>query len=563
MPKSNSNKINIIPIAGSLKNLKQAFVRECTEEEKGEFIAYVDQKGETFDVSITLNTKGELMKHSCDCIQTIAFCEHKEALLQFIMHGKEKSIPEKRKKKQSPTEILLNQLDPEALKLWLIQLLTKNKDLELSFIKHFSPNNHEFTPMEVQELTNKVVKAVVKNKRKLEAGEVKKIVDLWTEVHEPILTHYYNYVNEENAFNNFHSIIDSCEQVLQRVITSSNRIASYLEKLILEAKNSITNQKDDLVWEKSIAYFLPHLFYPYDEMRMRYFVLLEALEGQGNSERNKKYAHILLNILVNRRKNKEIRQHSRSFTFLVFNNLEKYSTLDDYIQYFKPIEYENKFNEKLIDWHIHKGQYDLAEKYCLEQIQGNYQDHYNIPYLQLLKKIYIILKDDLKLVQILKTLFPLTFHFQDYLEILNKTQNLSEQTAFRNRILGLARNLSSRNNHEATQFSMELLSFEKKYSKMIEYLNYHMKLSLILTYAGEMIQADRVKFLLKILEISNYQYFNSFTEVPSLDNYFIQIKDILNKHFTPSELKKEIDNAYKKGVNRISTTLEKLLSKPE
>lgn len=71
-----------------LKNAAKNMVRECDEIEKGQFQAYVDEEKTSFDISLTINSKGEITEHDCECNSKTMFCRHKAALLLWIVKGK-------------------------------------------------------------------------------------------------------------------------------------------------------------------------------------------------------------------------------------------------------------------------------------------------------------------------------------------------------------------------------------------------------------------------------------------------------------------------------------------
>lgn len=128
-----------------LQAAEKCKVRECDETEKGTFVAYVDEGGDSFDVSLTLLPDGKLAKSSCDCRNSLVFCRHKVALLIHVAKGK--TVAEKPKiiKKTSEAETLLEQAEFNSLKEWVKNLIQKNKDIELSFVSYFSIKKQYYT----------------------------------------------------------------------------------------------------------------------------------------------------------------------------------------------------------------------------------------------------------------------------------------------------------------------------------------------------------------------------------------------------------------------------------
>src|SRR5581483_9954836 len=135
---SQKNYKKVLP-ADLIKQAKKSNVRECDEDTKGHFQAYVDEREDSFDVSIIINSEGEITGHNCDCKGRINFCRHKVALLLFLENGNKSAAQKIKSTKKVPAfEILLEDMDTQKLKDWVRSLLAKNKELELAFVHQFS-----------------------------------------------------------------------------------------------------------------------------------------------------------------------------------------------------------------------------------------------------------------------------------------------------------------------------------------------------------------------------------------------------------------------------------------
>jgi uncharacterized Zn finger protein len=64
--------------------VKMGAVRELEETNKGQFIAFVDDGAESYNVSISIDEKGILKNHTCDCSEAYAYCSHKTAVIHSI-----------------------------------------------------------------------------------------------------------------------------------------------------------------------------------------------------------------------------------------------------------------------------------------------------------------------------------------------------------------------------------------------------------------------------------------------------------------------------------------------
>lgn len=143
------NYKNILP-KDILQKAEKAKVRECDELEKGNFQAYVDDGETSFDVAIIINSKGEVTGHLCDCKSRSAFCRHKTALLLFVAKDKKVKGRLKGSKSISQVETLLEDADPERLKAWIRDLLSRNQDLSLAFIHHFSEKQIQYSEADIR-----------------------------------------------------------------------------------------------------------------------------------------------------------------------------------------------------------------------------------------------------------------------------------------------------------------------------------------------------------------------------------------------------------------------------
>ena len=169
------------------RKAEKCVVRECDETEKGTFIAYVDEGEETYDVSLTLR-KELLVASSCDC-KKAKMCEHKAALLLYIANPQPKSKGIVKAKKQDPLLTLLNDTDPDVLKQWFGELMLNNKDIRLAFELQFAQSS-SLSVADIIEKTKSALKTVVKNKKNVDVNQLKKIIDLWLKIHEPIVQEY-------------------------------------------------------------------------------------------------------------------------------------------------------------------------------------------------------------------------------------------------------------------------------------------------------------------------------------------------------------------------------------
>lgn len=540
MELSIKNYKNILP-KDLIKRAGKCSVRECDEVEKNQFQAYVDENDASFDVAVLLNDKEELIHHDCDCSSKAAFCQHKIALLLFIgRKEKEKKLPGN-PKKSDRLDILINEVDVIALKKWIKELLIKNKDIELAFVHQFSNQQKKYAPQDVKQLTLDAVKAVIKNKRKIEVGEAKKIVDLWTEMHHSFVDQYCSDLTSVEKFQNFNALVEGCEETQLKVSLSSNKLNKYLEGLLSKVIVSLNELQNEDAWNIATGYFADLIEREAFELRTHYLsFLVKALEVHSTKKGN-----VLIDKLITRYIKCDPTKfyHGKVYTETLFNIVLNTGLFDTYYHVFKPITFNNDYNELLIDELINSGHLQLAEKYCREQIKRNSREEYNILYLQFLKNIYTREKDEQKLSEVLKQLFPDTFDFDDYLFIYARIENEEEKKKWRSKVLARARQLASYNPN-AMNFSFKLMELDKKYAKMIDYINEYTPYNIITEYAERMILADRKDFLKTIFHKVDCP--DDMDEEEAIKSVAVLL-GLLKKYYAESEIKWGIDNASKSG----------------
>ncbi|NLR80202.1 hypothetical protein [Chitinophaga eiseniae] len=524
-----------------VKKAGKNIVRECDEVEKDSFQAYVDENEVSFDVAISLNNEKEIIHHSCDCNSKAGFCQHKTALLLHLLKSKPKDRFAKGGRRINQLEILIEEIDPAKLKLWIKDVLVKNKDLELAFIHQFTSQQKKYTPPEVKDYTRNAVKAVIKSRGRAEANEVKKIVELWTDIHDTIVNDYCSNVVDEAAFQNFDALIEAVEDTQAKIATASNRFSKYVESQLLKVLTSLQQLPTDEGWLVAIGYFADRIIGMNFALRTYYLsFVVSVLNGSSQTRKI-----MVTDKLVKQYTKCNLSQidYNNIYTKTVFGLVQDSDLFKTYYNVFKPIRFDNDYNGELIGQLVESGHLRLAEKYCQEQIKANVRDEYNELYLQFLKEIYTIEKNEKKLAEVLKELFPFTFDFDDYLFICKQMEIEEERKKWRTRMLARARQMPSFYK-AAVIFPFRLMDYEGKYKKMIEYINSSTPYSIIGKYANKMILADRNGFLNEL-----FHKIDDFIDIESdeISADISALAKILENNYSKIELQQVIHNVQKRG----------------
>ncbi|MFT4154313.1 MAG: hypothetical protein QM629_10910 [Parafilimonas sp.] len=507
-----------------LKHAEKNIVRECDETKAGHYVAYVDEGDDSFDVSLTLSKDGTITAHSCDCKNGRQFCSHATALLLSIISGKKSSPAVKGKKKISPAELLLDDAPPDKLKNWVKDLLAVNKDIALAFIHHFSPKKHSYTIKEVEQVTVEAARSVIKKKKNIDLTEVKNVLSLWKQVHAPVTEAYGANTGDEDLFLNFHALMEACLNLIATFKFPGTKPVKYVEEILQQQVENINNLYSEEVWEKATGYFINHLINEKRTVRMHYLIHLKNIITIAGEPRRKKLADRLIKQYA--QYNPEHPVNGTAYTETLFGIAETFNYSNEYLTVFKPVRFNNAYNEKLINLLIQNKQYRLAEKYAIQQTEGNYREDYNIPYFLLLKKIYKEQPDEAKLADVLYALFPHTFDFEDYLFITSR-MNEEEKKKWRTKMLAKARH-NSGYNKAAMEFAFRLSDHEKKHKKMIEYIDSYTPYTIILRYFEPMALVDKNGLLKKIFDRGNsYSRYDEEND----EQHFIALYALMLKHY--------------------------------
>lgn len=525
-------------------------VRECDETEKGHFVAYVDEGEESYDVSLTLSAKGLVTDQSCDCKKGQTFCLHKGALLLYVAEKGKTPVAKKAKatpkSKLPPSVQLLAEVEEQPLKAWVQEVLLRNKDLEMAFVHHFTAQQRQYTPKEVEQITKDAIKAVVKNKRTVDTSELKRIVELWTDVHAVIVKQYLEGVADENNFANLNALIDSCLAFNKGTNNNSNKISRYVEDTLRQCLEPVNILQTDTVWEKATGLFINHLIENGFILRTHYLAYLQSLCAISRPDRTGSILARIVSTYKQRRPNAIYNENT--YTKMLFELVQQHKLLAQYYQSFAPIHFENTYNETLIKALIEIGQLDLAEQYSRQQITGNSRSEYNIPYLQLLKTIYAQQNKQRELIQTLNELLPLTFNFDDYLYIDTHLAESEEKSAWHTKLLSKAKTIMGRGNRNATIFCMQLYDHLNKPLKMIECIvNDPVSYQLILQYFDRMAKANTALLLESIIlksgrhGWSSYYYENDDAYFPAL---LAKLEEYIPRAALLTRIVKEKNNKY-------------------
>ncbi|SFJ74647.1 hypothetical protein [Myroides guanonis] len=489
----------------TLKKIESVLVRELDEEKKGVFVSYVDEGDSTFDVRLEV-FENKLIKHLCDCGVDEEYCLHKLAVLKSLKSANKSTLKvekKKRTRKLSESEILIMNLDKDAIASWMQSLFKVNKDLELQFLLQFGKQEVHYIPEDVKLLINEAIKSVVGKRKKLDAREVKKVADLVNQSLEGVKEFILIHSHQETVIDLTNAVYECISDFESRVTYTSVRMLRVLDAFIEHVALSIVQIKDVSALKNMFRKIWDNVFKLNNETYSRCdFELLKYVFSSCTVEQNVFFVSETI---------KEMERLGISFDSVsmevksfFLDVLVSDSLIKEYKNYFVPIRFENEFNMKLLNI-LKDVDGDLMEEYALTIINSNREEKYNFAYYQILQDWYLSINDLEKVVKYKKLLFLYNRSVEEYMYILNN-DDISSFKKFRQYLFKhLQSEFHKRKRSE--DFVFALLDAEKDYSEMLTYIDYHIRFHVFFPYLNELFSFNKEELLKRLLFIGKYSLY--------------------------------------------------------
>ena len=499
----------------TLKKLENLVVRELDEERKGVFVSYVDDGDSSFDVRLEL-VKNELIGHLCDCGSDSEYCFHKLAVLKRIKApSKAASIvgKTKRTKKLSESELLLMNLDKDAISSWMQALFKVNKDLELQFLLQFGKQELHYTSKDVEALIDEAIKSVIGKRKKLDAREVKKVADLVNKSLEGVKDFILIHSHQEIIIDLTNTVYECISDFENRVTYTSVRMLRVLDGFIEHTALAITQIKDANALLEMFGKVWDNVFgLVKKDFTICDFELLKYVFSNCTVEQRLFFANKTTEEMDRLGASFDsISMDVKSFFLdvLVGNLL-----IQDYKNYFAPIRYENEFNIKLLNV-LKDVDADLMEEFALTIIDSNREEKYNLPYYLILLEFYLSISDIAQVIKYKKLLFLYNRSVDDYIYILENDDLVSFKKFRKYLFQHLQSEFHKRKNSE--EFIFLLLDAEKNYAEMLTYIDYHIRFNVFFPYLIELFVFNKEDLLRRLLFIGKYSLYGEIVHEDTVD----------------------------------------------
>ena len=414
-------------------------VRESDEDGPGHFIAFVDDGASSFDVSLRFGADGALLAHSCDCGGGDRFCKHRAALLLQVTSaespaGKPEPLVKGRAKKRSELEELLEETGEQQLRAWLALMLKTHKDVALAFRAHFGRKNEALTPEQIRKQTAEAVKTVAGRQQSVDATQVKKIIALWSDLHEPVLRHYLEAVYDPERFQCLQALFAAIAGFARQYYISSKKLQQYVESIQRRVVGALKAVEENGNWERAAGFFFDGINENNDpELTEIYFEVIKGLAELESVIRRARLAELFI-VAYRRLLSEHVPDRSRLVKFAV-NLFDTCGVTEQYLDDIPALAWSPEHNERLLRALIASGKTGRAEQIAWQQIQHNRNEMYDLPYLEILRDIYRQQDNEAGLTDVLTRILLIKPVIDDYAFVAARLDEQQLQT-LRSRLMG-------------------------------------------------------------------------------------------------------------------------------
>ncbi|HSK13492.1 MAG TPA: hypothetical protein VK907_09770 [Phnomibacter sp.] len=511
-------------------------VRELEQESKGRWLAFADDGAESHDVQITIEKK-KITAHSCDCKEPDEnFCKHKVAVLLKIADQQSGQVSAQKRvvrKRSDPVLNLLEQVDADDLKSWVKEILQQQKDLSIAFLNRFTINPADYTDEEIQLITDKAVKSIVKNKRKIDQSELKKIVALLKQVHAPVMDHYLRNITDSTKVSLLAKLLESIENWHVAFKIKSTKIPAYKTELLAQTIQPLYDIENVMVWQKVIAAYFEEAFKGSDPLGGDWqHLLMEITKLETRKERVDLLLATFREIYLSRKilPSGIVAPSLTKIIWDIFNDADR---LPHCLPWITPIYHDNAFNMGLVDALMENGLHDIAEQHCLNIIKRNYYEEYNIPYQE---RLLVLYKNNPakrnELHQLLLQMLPASGTFDDHLLLLNEYFRNDREALHPWKMKILSRlAVLMREDAGRAKLLFAIYNHDDKPDSMLDKLSGSCTLEVAVLYFEKLFNHSRQKFLELLAKyVSKYNYFE-YNE-----QFYPALAALVRQHYSSDEI---------------------------
>jgi hypothetical protein len=491
-----------------LSQAQKVNIRDFDEPTTKHFVAYADDKSVSYDVSISLDAKKNIIESTCDCDQGGGWCVHKIAFTVYLYELKfKKPIRKARAKKVDPTEALLNQIESEELKSWLLSILKKNSELAFLFENEFNPTQKIFVAEDINLIIENSIKSVIGKRKSIQTNELKKLVDILDVSLQPVVDFMLDNTQKPDKMLLLFKINNILLAFNDNMYVTSVKIIRYIEKINHTYFSTINNIQDFNAWKIQFEYFFNNTCL---DNKLASETMLKILKNTYDYCENiplKKDFVIQKLILLGTKSSTNHLKYFSNFHLFVLDIYINHDLLKSYPKQFTARVFENEYNHKLIKALLAIKDYENAAEICKKCINDNVNELYDVPYIDFLRNIYTTTNQVNSLVLLVKKSILNNFSVEDY-QLLQEHLDEGELKRIRSSIIASLK-AKSYSDESYIKNYFEILALDSDYNKMISAISYGVSYEVVYPYREELYKANKVFFWNKLIILDAHTYYLS------------------------------------------------------
>lgn len=504
-------------------------VRECEEIARGQFSAFVDDGKESYDVGIQLDDIGNsIIQYSCDCSDNTTLCAHVLAVLQFMNRGEKSTaasttLKKLRKKKLSPTEELLDTIDNNKLRTWILEELNVNKELNLKFFNQFSSSPNKISAEEIKNQGAACIQAIIGKKKYIEPVQLKALFEVWQKYLDAQMPAIFNEIGNESGVAMVEAIFDFYKLVDRKLSKASSRVATQVNKFV-DKLSAFLQTCDTEKITSFLHQFLIRLKQSDKGLNIVLTLIYKTTPAFSKEELTSLVSLYLNNVAVH------VLTETELLTLLQYIvQQDLFRALFNSLPY--PL-YFNDYNLALLHQLELIGENDLAIELCEKSISGNYHEIYNIPYYKILVNVYQQKSMPEEALIYRKKIFANSPSFQLYKEIYNDITSKDQKETFRKEMLNRMLRKDSADYTMVLDLKFGLWAETEDWSKIMDKLVDYKSLDKATPYLKYLYHFDDTLLLKKLLiEIhSGFSFPDNYEDVVEFLILFI------TKHYSKEQV---------------------------
>ena len=443
-------------------------IREFEEVNKGRFIAFVDDGPDSFDISIELDSEGNISNMKCDCKSTSTTCDHILACLIYadrtgqndksIKPSPKKATKKIVRKKKLPKHIeMIQSVETSKILDWLATVIKDDKQLTLRFKKELIEND---AVIDINSLTVDFAAMLKSIKGRRQRATVKECSE-GIKIMKPI---YFKLLDDQLAgklhkptskelLNLVYAQVKELQWITatksQRLVTLKNQLSEKYYHLIHMTKAAETEE----------AYALFSIFYTDSS-----FPLLVQTTGLFYFEHISK-DRLLSSLKIHIEGFKRFNYDYHSKILVDFGVLfEKHEVLIPLLEHLPFIMYANDYNLFIMAYMINQKMYDKVIQSC-ELIFTKYQPQYAKLYYGIYHDTLSISGQHGKLKTVLQDMFLSNSTPEMYKRLMEMMNSEEKEVYF----LKLLKTRSFNANDGLLIYRLEALMFFGQFKKVLDY----------------------------------------------------------------------------------------------